>query len=198
MIAWAGVPGPTTDALPEGNPADLLYLEEAVAALSQIMAVCAGADRSSRTDVRALARAALSVQTDRFTAVSTVLHGWGRPDGSGPASTGVDALDGLDGEALDRAFVEALTAYTHASTVRSRAELVAGASRATRNLAEHAIHEDDRQLADLRDFLRIQGQQIGAPGVHDPVARWNDDGGSWPGASAATPSDRTGARRWPT
>lgn len=189
MIIRARVPRPMTDALPEGNPADLLYLEEAVAALSQIMAVCAGAGRSARPDVRALARAALSVQADRFTAVSAVLHGWGRSDGPGrAAAAGVDALDGLDGEALDRAFVEGLTAYTHASTVRSRAELVAGASRATRHLAELAIHEDDRQLAGLRAFLRVQAQQqTGAPVFHDPMARWNDDGGSWPGVSAATP-----------
>ena len=64
MITWARAPQPGVDAhaKPEGNATDLRYLEDAVAALVPIMAVCAGATRSSRPDVRALARDALSVQ----------------------------------------------------------------------------------------------------------------------------------------
>ena len=82
MIIWARAPQPGVDAhaKPEGNATDLLYLEDAVAALAPIMAVCAGAARSSRPDVRALARDALSVQTDRFAAMSAVLLGWGQPE----------------------------------------------------------------------------------------------------------------------
>ena len=86
MIAWARATqrGVDAHAKPEGNATDLLYLEDAVAALAPIMAVCAGAARSSRPDVRALARDALSVQTDRFAAISAVLLGWGRPEKATP------------------------------------------------------------------------------------------------------------------
>ena len=156
MIAWARAtrPGLDAHAKPEGNATDLLYLEDAVAALEPIMAVCAGAARSSRPDVRALARDALSVQTDRFAAISAVLLGWGRPEKASPPIGGPKALDGLDGEALDRLFVDRLTAHTHASLIRSRAEMIAGASRSTRSLAEDAIHADDRQLAALRGLHR--------------------------------------------
>jgi hypothetical protein len=201
MIVWSRARPPAVDALPKGNPADLLYLEEAAAGLSRIIPVCADAVRSSRPDVRALARAASAVQTDRLTAVSTLLREWGRSVGSGRGATGdgaLDGLDGLDGEALDRAFVDRLTAHTHASIVRSRAELVAGASRVTRHLAENAIHEDDRQLRRLRVLLRAQARQGGALGVHDPVPRRGDDGGSSPGTSAATSTTPSGAGRWPT
>ena len=50
--------------------------------------------------------------------------------------------------------MDRLTAHAHASLIRSRAELVAGASRSTRSLAEHAIHADNRQLAALQGLLR--------------------------------------------
>ena len=77
-------------------------MRDAVAALVPIMAVCAGATRSSRPDVRALARHALSVQTDRFAAMSSVLLGWGQPEKAPPLIAPPGALDGLGGEALDR------------------------------------------------------------------------------------------------
>lgn len=180
-------PGVDAHAEPEGNATDLLYLEDAVAALAPIMAVCASASRSSRPDVRALARDALSVQTDRFAAISAVLLGWGRPEKASPPIAGRETLDGLDGEALDRLFVDRLTAHTHASLIRSRAEMVAGASRSTRSLAEHAIHADDRQLAALRGLLLVLAQHAAAPVVHDSMSRWSDDGGSWQRPAPVTP-----------
>ena len=194
MIIWARAPRPGVDAhaKPEGNATDLRYLEDAVAALVPIMAVCAGATRSSRPDVRALARDALSVQTDRFAAMSAVLLGWGQPEKAPPPIAPPGALDGLGGEALDRMFVDRLTAHAHASLIRSRAELVAGASRSTRSLAEHAIHADDRQLAVLHGLLLVLAQhQAAAPVVHDSMSRWSDDGGSWQMPSPVTaPSPR--------
>ena len=184
--------GVDAHAKPEGNATDLLYLEDAVAALAPIMAVCAGAARSSRPDVRALARDALSVQTDRFGAISAVLLGWGRPEKVSPPIAGPKALDGLDGEALDQLFMDRLTAHTHASLIRSRAEMVAGASRSTRSLAEDAIHADDRELASLRALLVVPAQQAGAPVVHDSMSRWSDDGGSWQRPSPVTAPSPTG------
>jgi len=195
MITWARAPRPQVDAhaTPEGNATDLLYLEDSVAALATIMAVCAGATRSSRPDVRALAQEALSGQAGRSAAISAVLHDWGRPGtASPPVAAGLDGVEGLDGEALDRLFVDRLTAHTHASLIRSRAELVAGANRSARRFAEHAIHADDRQLARLSGLLPVRPQKSGAPVVHDPESRWSDDGGSWQGSSPATPSSPTG------
>lgn len=194
MIAWARATqrGVDEHAKPEGNATDLLYLEDAVAALAPIMAVCAGAARSSRPDVRALARDALSVQTDRFGAISAVLLGWGRLEKASPPIAGPKALDGLEGEALDQLFVDRLTAHTHASLIRSRAEMVAGASRSTRSLAEDAIHADDRQLAALKGLLLALAQQAAAPVVHDSTSRWSDDGGSWPRPSPVIPPSPRG------
>ena len=99
MIIWAHAPqsGVDAHAKPEGNATDLRYLEDAVAALVPIMAVCAGATRSSRPDVRALARDALSVQADRFAAMSAVLLGWGQPEKAPPPIAPPGALDGLGG-----------------------------------------------------------------------------------------------------
>ena len=192
MITWARAPRPGVDAhaKPEGNATDLRYLEDAVAALVPIMAVCVGASRSSRPDVRALARDALSVQADRFAAMSAVLLGWGQPEKAPPPIAPPGALDGLGGEALDRMFVDRLTAHAHASLIRSRAEMVAGASRSTRSLAEHAIHADDRQLAVLHGLLLVLTQHRAAASVvHDAMSRWSDDGGSWPSPVTA-PSPR--------
>ena len=192
MIIWARAPRPGVDAhaRPEGNANDLRYLEDAVAALVPIMAVCEGAARSARPDVRALARDALSVQADRFAAMSAVLLGWGQPEKAPPPIAPAGALDGLGGEALDRMFVDRLTAHAHASLIRSRAEMVAGASRSTRSLAEHAIHADDRQLAVLHGLLLVLAQhQAAAPVVQDSMSRWSDDGGSWPSPVTA-PSPR--------
>jgi hypothetical protein len=198
MITWARAPRPEVDAhaKPEGNATDLLYLEDSVAALATIMVVCTGATHSSRPDVRALAHEALSGQVGRSAAISAVLHGWGRPEmASPPVVVGLDGLEGvegLDGEALDRLFVDRLTAHTHASLIRSRAELVAGANPSARRFAEHAIHADDRQLARLSGLLLVRTQQSTAAVVHDSEARWSDDGGSWQGSSPATPSSPTG------
>ena len=189
MITWvrAPQPGEEAPARPEGNATDLRYLEDAVAALVPIMAVCARATRSSRPDVRALACDALSVQAERSAAISAVLLGWGQPEKAPPPTKPPGALDGLGGEALDRMFVDRLTAHAHASLIRSRAELVAGASRSTRSLAEDAIHADDRQLAALHGLVLVLAQQqAAAPVVHDSMSRWSDDGGSWQMPSPVT------------
>lgn len=151
MIIFA--PRPEGHARPEGNATDLRYLEYAVAALEPIMVICADAARSSSPRVRALARDALSVQTERFDAISALLRAWGRSERTGPPVA--ETLVGLDGEALDRLFVDRLTAHARASILSSRAELIAGASRSTRHLAEHAIHAGDRQLAALRGLLLV-------------------------------------------
>ena len=194
MMTWARAPRPGVDAhaKPEGNATDLRYLEDAVAALVPIMAVCAGATRSSRPDVRALARDALSVQADRSAAMSAVLLGWGQPPKAPPPIAPPGGLDELGGEALDQLFVDRLTAHANASLIRSRAELVAGASRSTRSLAEHAIHADDRQLSVLHGLLLDPAQhRAAAPVVHDSMSRWSDDGGSWQMPSPVTaPSPR--------
>jgi uncharacterized protein (DUF305 family) len=137
----------------DGNATDLRYLEKAGAALAPIMAVCdAAATRGSSSDVRALARDALSAQGHQLTAISTVLRAWQRPALATAPAADVEALVGLHGEALDRAFVERLHAHARASIAGARGEMVRGVSRPARLVAENAIHSGDRQLAAL---LRI-------------------------------------------
>lgn len=134
----------------DGNAADVRYLEEASAALPPIMAACdAAAGRSGRHDVRALARHALTVQTHQLSAISDCLLAWGRPDAARPRTTDAEALVGLQGPALDRVFAARLTEYALASISRARVEMMIGASRTARPIAEHAIHAQDRQLAAL-------------------------------------------------
>ena len=189
MITWAR--RPEGHEKPDGNATDLHYLEYAVAALEPIMAICADAARSSSPNVRALAREALSVQTERFDAISALLRDWGRSEGTRAPESGVEP-PGLEGEALDRLFVDRLTAHARASILTSRAELIAGASRSTRHLAEHAIHAGDRQLAALPGLLAVLAQQTGAPVVHDSMSRWSDDGGSWQRSTRVAPPSPTG------
>jgi uncharacterized protein (DUF305 family) len=136
-----------------GNATDLRYLEEAGAALAPIMALCASAAaRSPSSDVRALARDALTVQGDQLASISTVLRGWQRPEPTTSTSPHAEALLGLDGEALDLAFVDRLDAHARASIAGARGEMISGANRPARLVAENAIHSGDRQLAAL---LRI-------------------------------------------
>jgi uncharacterized protein (DUF305 family) len=156
-------PGPTphldTASRPDGNASDIHYLEEASAALLPIMAACdAAAARSSRQDVRALARDALSVQTQQLSAIAEVLRAWGRTDVVRLRTTNADALVGLHGAGLDRVFLERLTAHAHASINGARAEMVAGASRSARPIAEHAIHVQCRQVAALARLVRTTAE----------------------------------------
>lgn len=134
----------------KGNAIDLRYLEDAGAALAPIMAVCeSAAARSASRDVRALARDALTVQGDQLSAISTVLRAWQRPEPTRAPLADAHALVGLGGEALDRVFAERLDAYARASIAGARGEMVGGASRPARLVAEDAIHTGDRQLAAL-------------------------------------------------
>lgn len=144
-------PEPLGVAGPEGNATDLRFLEGAVASLEPIVDACAAAaTRSSRPEVRAVALASLSVLTDRLSAVSALLDDWGRVPVLTPRPSAADAPEWPHAEALDADFLERLAAYTNASTADARAEMVTGASRSARLLAELAIHADDRQLAVLR------------------------------------------------
>jgi uncharacterized protein (DUF305 family) len=136
----------------KGNATDLRYLEDAGAALAPIMAVCeSAAARSASSDVRALAREALTVQGHQLSTISTVLRAWQRPEPTRAplADAHAHALVGLGGAALDRVFVERLDAHARASIAGARGEMVGGASRPARLVAEDAIHSGDRQLAAL-------------------------------------------------
>ncbi|CUR60400.1 hypothetical protein NOCA1210082 [metagenome] len=183
MIVWSPGRRPGTDAAarPDGNDTDLRYLEQALTALAPIVAACGAAARSSRPDVRALARAARAEQTVRRSAISAVLHDWGRLATADRGVTEVEALEGLEGDALDRAFVERLVAGAQASIVGARAEMVSGASRSARLFARHAIHAGYRQLAALENLLPAAPPEPASMPDDDSVDRWSDDGGPGPG-----------------
>lgn len=156
----------------DGNATDVAYLEEASAALLLIMAACdAAARRSATREVRVLARDALSVQTQQLAAISEVLLAWKRADVTRPRTTVAQALVGLRGGALDRMFLERLTAHAHASITGARVEMVAGASRSARPIAERAIHAQHLQLAALSRLIRAPttAGAAGAVSDHDGV-----------------------------
>lgn len=137
-------------ARPDGNDADLRYLAHAHAALGPVVAACSTAlARGGSTGVRALARSTWVEQTYQLAAIAACLDGWRAPGGEEARGGPVDALAGLHGAALDRAFADQLRAHAHASIAAARSEMVAGASRGARQVAEHVIHAEDRRLAAL-------------------------------------------------
>ena len=134
----------------DGNDADLRYLQQSRAALVPVVEGCRTvATRGGDDDVRALARSTWVEQADRLSAVSACLRAWGTAADTRPHPSSIDALAPLHGAALDRAFADQLTSHAHASIDAARVELVAGAGRAERQIAEDAIHAEDRRLARL-------------------------------------------------
>lgn len=134
----------------DGNDVDLHYLQQARAALGPVVEGCRTvATRGGDDDVRALARSTWVEQADRLAAVSARLREWGTAADTSPHPASADALAPLHGAALDRAFADQLTSHAHASIEAARVELVAGAGRAERQIAEDAIHAEDRRLAVL-------------------------------------------------
>jgi len=134
----------------DGNDVDLHYLQQARAALGPVLEGCRTvATRGGDDDVRALARSTWVEQSDRLAAVSACLREWGAAADTSPQPASADALAPLHGAALDRAFADQLTSHAHASIEAARVELVAGAGRAERQIAEDAIHAEDRRLGRL-------------------------------------------------
>ena len=193
MIVWSPGrrPGADAAARPDGNVTDLRYLEHTLAALEPIVAACGAAARSSRPDLRAIARAVRSEQTLRRSAISDVLHNWGWLETAYREVTEAEALAGLEGDALDRALVERLLAGAHASILGARAEMVTGASRSARLVARHAIHAGYRQLAALDGLLPATPPEPASLLEDDSIDRWSNDGGSGP---AHRPSSLPGPR----
>jgi uncharacterized protein (DUF305 family) len=145
-------PAPTTrpSPRPDGNDTDIHYLEDTRAALAPIMrASSAAASRGSRPEVRDLARVALSVQADQLAAIGACLTAWGRPDVAARPTATSQSSPAHRGPLVDRVFVDQLSDHAHAALRAARTEMVSGASRAVRLIAEDAIHAQDRQLAAL-------------------------------------------------
>ena len=140
----------TSAARHDGNDVDLHYLQQSRAALGPVLEGCRTvATRGGNDDVRALARSTWVEQADRLAAVSARLREWGTAADTSPHPASADALAPLHGAALDRAFADQLTSHAHASIDAARVELVAGAGRVERQIAEDAIHAEDRRLARL-------------------------------------------------
>jgi uncharacterized protein (DUF305 family) len=135
---------------PDGNEADLLYLERAHAALGPVLTACsAAAAHGASSGLRALAQSTRAEQVRQLAAISACLGMWRSPGTEVRPLGTADALAGLRGAALHEAFVDHLTAHAHASIAAARAELVTGASSSARQVAERVIHAEDRRLAAL-------------------------------------------------
>lgn len=137
-------------ARPDGNDADLLYLEQAHAALGPVLTACSAAvAHGASSGLRALARSTRAEQVRQLAAISACLGLWRSPGVEVLPLETTDALGGLRGAALHEAFVHHMRAHAHASIASARAELVVGASRSARQVAEGVIHAEDRRLAAL-------------------------------------------------
>ncbi len=142
-----------------GNGADLLYLEEARAALRRMIPLSSAASVGAVDhDVRALARETLVAQRGRLEEISVCLLAWGRPEVVHPQSAEAESLPGLHGTALDRAYADQLTAHVQSSMAAARAEMVAGVSGGARTIAEGALSTQNHQLAAL-DLLALKGRR---------------------------------------
>lgn len=138
----------------DGNRVDVHYLLHARAALVPMLAVSrVAAQQAASHHVRALARVALSEQVDALAAITACLAGWGH-DAELTSATDGDELAQLRGAELDRAFVGLLVRHAETSLTRARVEMVGGASRVARPIAEATIHEQDRRLAALAVLSR--------------------------------------------
>ena len=135
---------------PDGNDADLLYLEQAHAALGPVLTACSAAvAHGASSGLRALAQSTRAEQVRQLAAISACLGVWRSSGAKVLPLVATDALAGLRGAALHEAFVDHLTAHAHASIASARTELVTGASRSARLVAERVIHAEDRRLAAL-------------------------------------------------
>ncbi len=142
------------------NDADLRYLREALPALRDVhRATDVAAASASDPRVRALARRASATQAHDISAITSMLLGWGRPEG-GPGPAGAETpgvlpaaatsdLRSLDGREIDRRFVEILTAHAEASLASARTELVEGFGGPSRRHAEDTSRAHWRELAAL-------------------------------------------------
>lgn len=135
----------------DGNRADLLYLEQARAALWQVMAAGhAFSGRSAGSDVGELAREAMAVQSSQLAAISACLLAWERSDDATvPRPTVAEGPPELHSVALDREFADRLGAHALASLAAASAEMVGGASAEVRAIAQESITAQWRQLAAL-------------------------------------------------
>jgi hypothetical protein len=150
----------------DGNEVDFHYLEEARAALPRVIAIIrAASSRGAAHDVRGLAHEALPVQTRRLAAISDYLLAADRPETPCPRPSSSDGASALDGPTLE-VFADALTAHAHASIAAARTEMIAGASRDARAIAEDAIRAEYRQLAAL-DLLLMRQSTVTVSGRSD-------------------------------
>lgn len=148
---------------PDGNETDLRYLEDTAAALGPILAAAATAAAAAGTEVRIVAGTSLVEHGARHAAITALLHDWGRSVHHDLPATPAEALAGLRGDALEEVFLVRLAAHAHASTADARMEMIAGASRSARALAEQAIHADDRRLATLAALLAARRRDTTPP-----------------------------------
>jgi uncharacterized protein (DUF305 family) len=123
---------------------------------------------ASDPHLRALARRTRAMQENHVGEIKAMLDGWGRAEDGldhAVASTPVIApviaasdLSPLNRLALDRRFIESLTAHAEAAIASARTEMIEGFGPSSRRLAEEAIRANCRSLAALNRL---------APG-HDP------------------------------
>jgi uncharacterized protein (DUF305 family) len=152
----------SSDQAPQGafNKADLRYLRGALPALKDAhRASEVAAARASDPRVRALAHQARATQADDIRAITSMLLGWGRPEG-GPDQAGTvtpvnlpagaaSDLRSLDGLEIDRRFIEILAAHAETSLASARTEMIEGFGGSSRRLAEQSSRAHWRELAAL-------------------------------------------------
>lgn len=154
-------PGGAADASAGHNAADVMYLQMMVAQHRQgLEMVRLAADRSRRKEVKRLAAAVETTQTDELRRMTSWLKAWSKPatlDGPPPAhafhgarpATGakeIEALKQTEGARFETAFLNLFIGHQHNAVEMSRREMKEGADPATKAFAERVTQSRTGQI----------------------------------------------------
>jgi uncharacterized protein (DUF305 family) len=150
----------TLPRLEDLNAADLRYLRRVLRALTDSHRACDMATTLAHDPrVRTFARQARATQANDIRAVTSILlrsdRHKGGPDEASAVKTASSPTNAarsvppLEGLAVDRRFIEILTAHAEASLASAHAEMIEGHGEVCRRHAEDAIRTSWRQLAAL-------------------------------------------------
>lgn len=159
-------PSPAPEASTGFNQNDVMFLQMMVPHTEQGLTIVRLArDRASRDEVRLLAAAIESTQTDEKTTMSERLRDWRQPPtapldshsehGGMPAITDreIARLRTITGPDFDRRFLNVLIAHQDDAIQLARVETATGSDQGAKALADRVDRSRSAQIRQMLDFL---------------------------------------------
>jgi uncharacterized protein (DUF305 family) len=170
LVSCATPAAPPPAAAPQGtgafNQNDVMFLQMMVPHLEQGRTIARlGRERASRTEVRTLAAAIESTESDEAASMSARLRDWRQPakapvnahsdHGGMPAITDGElaALRKATGPDFDRRFLNVLIAHQDDAIQLARVETATGSDPAAKALADRIDRSRSAQIRQMLDFL---------------------------------------------